>query len=159
MVRQSDEFLLLATSAHLLLLLLLHRVCVCVCARVRVCCLRMCSSVWHLYICESEWWVAFLCHLSTIPWSVKSMDQKQRIKSDKYAESIFVHAHTHVHMDLGINTHSLIQRLQLTYLLFCVLTGSVRVLVWAWFNIFPLKCFHGWTAHRQHTHGHTLSHS
>lgn len=73
MERQSDEFLLLATSAHLLPRLLLLGM------------LVLSMHVLKCVTCESDWWVAFLCHLSAIPWSAKSVmcDQKRYQKVQK----------------------------------------------------------------------------
>lgn len=42
--------------------------------------------------------------------------------------------------------------------LFCALLGSMKVIVWTQFNIFPLKYFHGWTTYR-HTNFHTCNKS
>lgn len=94
---------------------------VCVCARVCICKCVVCAHarVWHLYICEKEWWVVLINLPLLEEWNQWRVRLKTaQLRRRKWRE----HCRTH--------TFS-------TRTLFCVL----MVLVCAWFNIFPLKLF------------------
>lgn len=109
MERQSDEFLLLATSAHLLLRLLL--------------------LVLSMHVCDMWKWLMSCVFVSFISHSLKCKVSDVRPKEiSKSAESIFFVVFMHVLTHISS---------------FYVLADSTGVSVCTWFNIFPLKYFHG----------------
>lgn len=96
------------------------------CCSVCLCCLCMCSSVWHVKVTdELRFCVIYQPFLEVqSQWCATKRDIKCKKKCRKHFCFVFMHVLTHISS-------------------FCVLAASTGVPVCTWFNIFPLKYFHG----------------
>lgn len=96
------------------------------CCSACLCCLCMCSSVWHVKVTdELRFCVIYQPFLEVqSQWCATKRDIKCKKKCRKHFCFVFMHVLTHISS-------------------FCVLAASTGVSVCTWFNIFPLKYFHG----------------